>query len=84
MVLDSLEIIVKELIMDVLGLECVDEIDSEASLSETYGFSSLDALQLIIKIEEKFDIVIPDEVIDDTLISSVDSIVSYLRKNSDC
>ena len=78
MKLDFLETTVKEIITDILGLNEVTVIDPTASLAEKYGFSSLDALQLIIRLEEKLNIVVPDEVIDDALINSVSSIVSYI------
>jgi len=78
MKLDVLETTVKEIITDILGLNEVTVIDPTASLAEKYGFSSLDALQLIIRLEEKLNIVVPDEVIDDALINSVSSIVSYI------
>ena len=78
--IQALEDAVKETVADILGVNDASEIEQGASLSEKYGFSSLDALQLIIKLEEKFDIVIPDEAIDDTLINSINSIVNYISE----
>ena len=48
-----------EIIANQLGLE-VDEITSEASVVEDLGADSLDVVELIMTIEEEFDVEIPD------------------------
>ena len=48
-----------EIIANQLGLE-VDEITSEASVVEDLGADSLDVVELIMAIEEEFDVEIPD------------------------
>ena len=50
----------KEIMIDTLG--CDDEkITMEASLAEDLNIDSLDAVELVMAIEEKFGVKIPDE-----------------------
>ena len=50
----------KEIVMDRLDVE-EDQIKPEASFVEDLGADSLDIVELIMGIEEEFDIEIPDE-----------------------
>lgn len=50
----------KEIIVDRLDVE-EDQIVTEASFVEDLGADSLDIVELIMGIEEEFDIEIPDE-----------------------
>ena len=50
----------KEIVMDRLNAE-EDQIKPEASFVEDLGADSLDIVELIMGIEEEFDIEIPDE-----------------------
>ncbi|HPE67068.1 MAG TPA: acyl carrier protein, partial [Synergistales bacterium] len=50
----------KEIIIDRLDVE-EDQIVAEASFVEDLGADSLDIVELIMGIEEEFDIEIPDE-----------------------
>lgn len=50
---------VKEIICEELGIEA-DIVTMEASLSDDLGADSLDAIELIMAIEEKFDVEISD------------------------
>jgi len=51
---------VKEIIADLLGCD-MEEVKDEAILTDHLGADSLDAVELIMKIEVAFDICIPDE-----------------------
>ena len=54
----------KEIMIDTLG--CDDEkITMEASLAEDLNIDSLDAVELVMAIEEKFGVKIPDEELGD-------------------
>ena len=57
MVLDK----IKELIAEELGIE-EDVINMESSLSEDLGADSLDAVELVMAIEDEFEIKVSDEV----------------------
>ncbi len=66
---------VKEIIAEELGVE-EDKILMESDLSENLGADSLDAIELIMAIEEAFDIEIPDN--EATKIKLVSDIVNFL------
>ena len=66
---------VKELIAEELGIE-EDVIKMESDLSEDLGADSLDAIELIMAVEEEYDVEIPDS--EATNIKQVSDIVNYL------
>lgn len=66
---------VKGIIAEELGVE-EDKILMESDLSEDLGADSLDAIELIMAVEEAFDIEIPDG--DATKIKLVSDIVNFL------
>ena len=70
---------VKEIIVD--SLSCDEEaVTLEANLKEDLDADSLDAVELIMAVEEEFDIEIPDEKA--TEIKTVKDIVDYIKANS--
>lgn len=72
MVLDQ----VKEIIVDALGCD-EDAVVLEASLKDDLEADSLDAVELIMAIEEEFDIEIPDETAQN--MKTVKDIVDYIE-----
>lgn len=68
---------IKEIIVDELGVN-PDEVQLTSSLSEDLGADSLDAVELIMAIEEEFDVEIPDEVAAE--MKTVQDIISYIEK----
>ena len=64
----------KEIIIDRLNVE-EDQIVPEASFVEDLGADSLDIVELIMGIEEEFDIEIPDE--DAEKLTSVGEAMNY-------
>ncbi len=68
---------VKELIVDELGVDA-SEVTLQASLTEDLGADSLDAVELIMAIEEEFDVEIPDEVASE--MKTVQDIISFIEK----
>ena len=64
----------KEIIVDRLDVE-EDQIVPEASFVEDLGADSLDIVELIMGIEEEFDIEIPDE--DAEKLTSVGEAMTY-------
>lgn len=72
MVLDQ----VKEIIVDALGCD-EDAVVLEASLKDDLEADSLDAVELIMAIEEEFDIEIPDETA--LSMKTVKDIVDYIE-----
>ena len=71
---------IKGIIAEQLGLE-VDEITMESSFVDDLGADSLDIVELIMALEEEFDMEIPDE--DAEKISIVGDIVDYIRAHSE-
>lgn len=69
---------VKEIIVD--SLSCDEEtVKLESSLKDDLEADSLDAVELIMAVEEEFDLEIPDEVA--TKMSTVKDIVNYIEAN---
>ena len=72
----SIEDRVKDLIVDQLGVS-MDQVTPEASFIDDLGADSLDTVELIMALEEEFEIEIPDE--DAEKIITVADAVSYLE-----
>lgn len=68
---------VKELIVDRLGVE-PKIVTEEASFLDDLGADSLDVVELIMAIEEEFNIEVPDE--DAETITTVGEAVEYIKK----
>ena len=70
----------KKIFIELLQLDKkVDELDSNENLFlEEYGYSSIDALELIIMIEDAFEIAIPEEKLNTDLLESVKSLTDYV------
>ncbi|MGN1181922.1 MAG: acyl carrier protein [Faecalibacillus sp.] len=67
---------VKEIIVDALGCD-EEDVVLEASLKDDLEADSLDAVELIMAIEEEFDIEIPDETAQN--MKTVKDIVDYIE-----
>jgi acyl carrier protein len=72
----SVEEKVKEIIVDQLGVD-EKQVKSEASFIDDLGADSLDTVELVMALEEEFDIEIPDE--DAEKIASVQNAVDYIQ-----
>jgi acyl carrier protein len=68
---------VKEIIVKQLSIGA-EEVSPEASFQEDLGADSLDIVELVMALEEEFDIEIPDD--DATKIRTVQDAVDYLDK----
>lgn len=66
----------KELVMDRLNVE-EDQIKPDASFVEDLGADSLDIVELIMGIEEEFDVEIPDE--DAEKLTNVGEAMAYVK-----
>lgn len=69
---------VKSIIADQLDVE-EDKVIAEANITEDLGADSLDVVDLVMSIEEEFDIEIPDEAVEG--IKTVGDIVKYIESN---
>ena len=70
---------VKKIIVDQLGVE-EDLVTPEASFVDDLGADSLDTVELVMALEEHFDIQIPDE--DAEKIATVGDAIQYIKDNS--
>jgi len=73
----GLEDRVAEIIVDQLGVT-KEEVVPEASFIDDLGADSLDIVELVMAMEEEFDVEIPDE--DAERIQTIGDAVSYLRE----
>lgn len=69
---------IRSIIADELGVE-EDSIDVDSHLTDDLGADSLDAVELIMAIEEEFDLEIDDSSA--TKMKTVQDIVDYLEKH---
>ena len=70
---------VKQIIVDQLSVE-ESEVTPAASFVDDLGADSLDRVELIMALEEAFDLEIPDEQAEQ--IKTVQDAVDYIEKNS--
>lgn len=70
---------VREIIVDQLGVE-QSSVTLEASFIDDLGADSLDIVELIMALEEEFDLEIPDEEAEK--ISTVGDAVDYIKEKS--
>ncbi len=68
---------VKKIIAEQLGVE-EDEVTPEASFVEDLGADSLDTVELVMALEEEFEIEIPDE--DAEKILTVGKALEYIKE----
>jgi acyl carrier protein len=74
----SIEAKVKSIIADQLGVS-EDEIKQESSFIEDLGADSLDIVELVMAMEEEFEIEIPDEEAEN--IKTVGDAVTYINNH---
>jgi acyl carrier protein len=70
---------VKQIVAEQLGVD-EDQITPEASFMDDLGADSLDTVELVMALEEEFDIEISDE--DAEKIQTVQDAVDYITENS--
>lgn len=70
---------VKKIIVEQLGVE-EEEVALESSFIDDLGADSLDIVELIMALEEEFDLEIPDSQAEK--ISTVGDAVDYIKNNS--
>ena len=68
----------KKIIVEQLGVK-EEDVKPEASFVEDLGADSLDTVELVMALEEEFDIEIPDEEAEK--ITTVQSAIDYVQNN---
>lgn len=69
---------VTKIIVDRLGVDEAD-VKPEATFKEDLGADSLDVVELVMELEDEFDLEISDE--DAENISTVQNVVDYINSN---
>jgi len=71
---------VKEILVDQLDVN-EDAITLESVITDDLGADSLDVVDLVMSLEEEFDVEIPDEEIES--IKTVDDIVKFIESKKE-
>jgi acyl carrier protein len=74
---DNIETRVIKIIAEQLGMR--EDIESDASFIDDLGADSLDAVELVMALEEEFECEIPDD--DAEKITTVQQAIDYIRRN---
>ncbi|SFV63425.1 Acyl carrier protein [hydrothermal vent metagenome] len=69
---------VKEVVVEQLSVD-ENEVKEESKFAEDLGADSLDVVELVMALEEKFDIEIPDEQAES--ISTVADAIKFIEEN---
>lgn len=70
---------VKEIVASQLGVE-IEDVTPESSFIDDLGADSLDTVELVMALEEEFDIEIPDEEAEN--ITTVNDAVKYIETHA--
>ena len=71
---------IREIIVEQLDVE-EDKVTTDASITEDLGADSLDVVDLVMNIEESFDLEIPDEEVEN--IKTVGDIVKFIEAKTE-
>ena len=75
----NIEARVKKIIIEQLGVK-EEQVTNEASFIEDLGADSLDTVELVMALEEAFELEIPDE--DAEKITNVQQAIDYIMSHS--
>ncbi|WP_178412576.1 acyl carrier protein [Peptostreptococcaceae bacterium] len=70
---------IKEIIAEQLGLDDLEDITMDSSLIDDLEADSLDAVEIIMALEDEYDIEIPDEEAEN--FKSIGDICRYIEDN---
>ncbi len=71
---------VTDIVVEQLGLER-DKVKPESSFVDDLGADSLDTVELVMALEDEFDIEIPDEEAEK--ITTLQEAINYVKNNGD-
>lgn len=71
---------VTDIVVEQLGLER-DKVKPESSFVDDLGADSLDTVELVMALEDEFDIEIPDEEAEK--ITTLQEAINYVKNNSE-
>ena len=70
---------VKDILVDQLDCE-EDKVTMDASVTDDLGADSLDLVDLVMSLEEEFDVEFPDELVE--TVKTVGDLVKYIEDNA--
>ena len=70
---------VRDILVDQLDVE-EEKVTMDASITDDLGADSLDVVDLVMSLEEEFDVEIPDDQVEN--IKTVGDIVRYIEDNA--
>lgn len=70
---------VKEILMEQLEISG-DEITMDSLLVDDLGADSLDAIDIVMSVEDEFKVEVPDEIVEK--IATVGDIVNFIEENA--
>ncbi|MBP0965791.1 MAG: acyl carrier protein [Oscillospiraceae bacterium] len=71
---------VKDLVVDQLDADA-DKVTLDANIQDDLGADSLDVVDLVMALEDEFEVEIPDEAVES--IKTVGDIVKYIEEHQD-
>lgn len=74
MILDE----VKEILAEQLDVD-IDSIELSSNLADDLGADSLDAIDIVMTVEDEYSIEVPDEAVE--AMKTVEDIVNYIEAN---
>ncbi|MDQ8036012.1 MAG: acyl carrier protein [Pedobacter sp.] len=77
--MSTIEERVKKIVAEQLGVK-LEDVTNEASFVDDLGADSLDTVELVMALEEEFELEIPDEEAEK--ISTVQNAIDYIGANS--
>ena len=69
---------IRDIVVEQLDVDA-DKVTLSASITEDLGADSLDVVDLVMSLEEEFDMEIPDEAVEN--IKTIGDIVKYIEEN---
>ena len=69
---------IRDIVVEQLDVDA-DKVTLNASITEDLGADSLDVVDLVMSLEEEFDMEIPDEAVEN--IKTIGDIVKYIEEN---